>query len=81
GQTEAKGIPAKVETFLNDLEIADFFYGKDINHSITHYKISMRTLFLNVSQNAPTNSSWISKKELKDLPSSLCKKVLNALKI
>jgi A/G-specific adenine glycosylase len=81
GETEARGIPARVDTFLNGLEVTDFFYGKDINHSITHFKISMRTLFLNVTQNAPKNSSWISKKELKDLPSSLCKKVLIALKI
>mgnify|MGYP003530312793 CR=1 FL=1 len=73
------GIPSKGGT--GTMGFNDFFYGKDINHSITHFKISMRTLFLNIAQNAPKNSSWISKKELKDLPSSLCKKVLNALKI
>lgn len=79
GESEARGIPGKVDLFLNDLEIKDFFYGKDITHSITHYKISMRTLFINIKDKAPKNDSWISQRELLDLPSSLCKKTLEAL--
>lgn len=79
--SRAKGIPAEVDKWLQGAEIKTFRYGANIEHSITRYKIFMQTLFLEIKNNAPKTTHWISEKELFDLPSSLCKKVLQALEI
>lgn len=78
---EAEGIPQQIDKLLTDIgvsKIRDFHYGKEFNHSITHHKITMKPLLINV-EIFQTTKNWITKKEASELPSSLCQKALKAI--
>lgn len=77
----AEGIPQQVSELLENLgvsKVVGFQYGKDFSHSITHHKITMKPLLVTVECANP-GDQWISKKQAKELPSSLCLKALSAL--
>ncbi len=75
---QAEGLPPEIEFLFPNFQIDSFRYGKSFNHSITRYKITMRTLYIHFKDNAPHSKNWISREQIKNLPSAFCLKAFAA---